>query len=446
MIHLYRLLFIPALLAALPVHAARMVRRGGYGRDFLQRLGFGHAVPARVPGVPRVWIHAVSVGEVLAVKPLIKGLRTGRRVEIVLTTTTSTAHALAERELGRDVDVLAYFPLDFWPISRRVWESVRPDACVLMEAEIWPEHLHQASLRKVPVFLINARMSGRSYARWRRLPASLRAVFRVFHRVLAASPEDARRFADLGVPGDRVLITGNLKLDFVPEPIPDQSRTAALRRELGLAGAGDAGDVLVLAGASTWPGEEEMLLRVLEKLRGRGLFVRLLIVPRHAERRGQLRSLMAGSGLRGHFRSDGPAADAVDVYVADTTGEMVMLLHAADVVFVGKSMGSNRGGQNPIEAAALGKAVVFGPNMQNFKAVAGSMLEAGAALQVMGEAELLGAVSRLLQAPAARDALGKAALDWHAAGRGATQRTLEAILEVFQDGADRVQDGGFRQA
>lgn len=435
MILLYRLFFLPALFLALPACVARMLRRGGYGRHFGQRLGMWPRLSAKSPGTARIWIHAVSVGEILALKPLIRLLREHRQNEIILTTTTSTAYALAKRELARELKLLAYFPLDFWLFSRRVWRIVQPDACILMEAEIWPEHLHQARSRDVPVFLVNARMSERSFGRWRLMPPGIRALFAGFRAVIAASEEDRRRFVELGAPEDRVRVSGNLKLDFVPSPILDHSQLQSLRLDLGLFDPNqDAGPPLVLAGASTWPGEEEMLVRVWETLRSQNVFCRLLLVPRHAERGRELRRVLGVTGHAVHFRTDGPAKGPVDVVVADTTGEMVRLLQVADVVFVGKSMGSNRGGQNPIEAAALGKAVLFGPNMQNFHAVVRSMLDGGAAVQVRSEEELLIQVARLMSDSLARQELGEAARGWHEAGKGASQRTFAVLRGVLLEG------------
>ncbi len=433
MILLYRLFFLPVLLLALPAYVLRMLRRGGYGRHFGQRLGMWPRLPGKSPKTPRIWIHAVSVGEILALKPLIRLLQEHRQNEIILTTTTSTAYALAKRELARELKLLAYFPLDFWFISSRVWQIVQPDVSILMEAEIWPEHLHQARRRNVPVFLINARMSERSFSRWRAMPRSVRALFAGFRAIIAASEEDRRRFVELGTPQDRVLVSGNLKLDFVPSPILDQSQLESLRHELGLFNPGEKTVApLILAGASTWPGEEEMLLWVWEKLRFQNVPCRLLLVPRHAERGQELRRILGATGHAVHFRTDGLAGGPREVVAADTTGEMVRLLQVADVVFVGKSMEPNQGGQNPIEAAALGKAVLFGPNMQNFRAVARSMVESRAAVQVRSAGELLIQVARLLRDPFARQEQGEAAYRWHEAGRGASERTFAVLRDVLE--------------
>lgn len=440
MLLLYRLLFPVALLAALPFYLPRMLRRGGYSRHFGQRLGRVQPLPDRPAGVRRVWIHAVSVGELQALKPLLDLLRAEHpAIQIVMTTTTSTGYAVAEHAYGPGLTHLGYFPVDFWPISRRVWNRLQPDLCLLMEGEIWPEHLRQAQLRGVPTVLINARLSERSFRRWQALPRPLREPFAMLSLVLAASEEDERRFASLGIPTERIASTGNLKLDITPDPILDHGELERLRSDLGLGAKGIGADredaprpprppyPLVLAGASTWPGEERMLLRVVRRLEGHGLPCRLLLIPRHAERRGELRDLLTGEGVSTHFRSSGPAGGPVAVAVADTTGEMVRLLQAADVVFVGKSMDPHKGGQTPIEAAALGKPVLFGPNMRNFQAVVDSLLAAKAGRVVRNEEEALGAVEDLLRNAAARQAMGQAARNWHQAGKGATRRTVDAI-------------------
>jgi len=454
MLLLYRLLFPLVLLAALPVILARMLRRGGYARHFTQRLGMVSEPPPKRSGGRRIWIHAVSVGELIALGSLLDLLRREAGSEIVLTTTTSTGYALAERNYAPYLAYLGYFPVDFWPVSRHVWNRLQPDTCLLMEGEIWPEHLHQARLRRVPVVLINARLSELSFRRWRALPGWLRTHFAMLTMVVAASEEDGERFARLGVSREKITVSGNLKLDFSPGPELDPDGLAELRRELGLAAstsvAEGAVDVapkasprntldtvrehLVLAGASTWPGEEEMLLRVTQSLANQGLPCKLLLIPRHAERRTALRELLVKDGWKAHFRSFGSAVEPVEAAVADTTGEMALLLQVADVVFVGKSMDPHRGGQNPIEAAALGKPVLFGPNMQNFRAVVESMLAAEAAEVVQDEEELTRLVADLFRDQAARETLGRAARAWHRAGKGATRRTLEAISRlVFSD-------------
>ncbi|MFZ9747654.1 MAG: 3-deoxy-D-manno-octulosonic acid transferase [Opitutaceae bacterium] len=416
---LYRALFTPALVALAPRYGLRMIRRGGYGPGFTQRRGWLPPLPPPVPGRTRVWIQAVSVGELLALGPVLRGLHAAG-AEIVLTTTTSTGRRLATERYGELAATLAYFPLDAWPCSAAAWRALGPQLVVLAEGERWPEHVYQAERRGVPVVCVNARLSDRSFRRLSRLPGLAPLVLGRDTRFLAASAQDAARLGHLGVGADRIRITGNLKLDVTPRPCPP-SEQERLRRELGLA----AGPLLL--GASTWPGEEAALVAAWRQARAQGLAAQLLLVPRHAERRAEVRQRLASAGVRSHFRSLGAAPAPVDVAVADTTGELALLTHLADVVFVGKSLAPHTEGQSPVEAAALGKPLLFGPGMSNFRTVAGELLAAGAAETVASAAALGIAALRLLADPAARAARGRAAETWHACNRGAAERTLAAL-------------------
>lgn len=427
MLWLYRLLFLPIALLSAPYYGWRMRRRGGYGANFSQRFGAVPSLPRKRPGMRRVWLQAVSVGEMLAVAPLIEAWRRDPSVEVYLTTTTSTGYALAENRYLTTGAVLAlgYFPIDFWPCSARAWRAIQPDVVVLMEGERWPEHLHQAARRGVPAVAINARLSDRSFRRMRRMGPLARLLTRGLGRVLAASEGDAERFARFGVPRERISVTGNLKLDVaLPEVTPASADN--YRRELGL------GDARLLLGASTWPGEEAALLQAWREIGGAGSGWRLLLVPRHAERRGEIEALLAASGVRYHFRSRGAARGEVDVAVADTTGELARLLALGELVFVGKTLPPHTEGQTPVEAAARGKAVVFGPGTANFRLIARELIEGGAARPVADAAELAVAVAALAADPDARRAAGEAGLRWHRANRGAAARTCEAFAEILR--------------
>ena len=420
---LYRALFTPALVALAPRYGLRMIRRGGYGPGFTQRLGWLPPLPPPVPGRTRVWIQAVSVGELLALGPVLRGLHAAG-AEIILTTTTSTGRRLAAERYGSLAATLAYFPLDAWPCSAAAWRALQPQLVVLAEGERWPEHVHQAERRGVPVVCVNARLSDRSFRRLSRVPGLAPLVLGRRTRFLAASAQDAARLARLGVDAERVSITGNLKLDVTPRPCPPAEQ-ARLRQELGLA----AGPLLL--GASTWPGEEAALVEAWRRARAQGLAAQLLLVPRHAERRAEVLQTLAAAGVRAHLRTHGPAPAPVDVAVADTTGELALLTHLADVVFVGKSLPPHTEGQSPLEAAALGKAILFGPGMSNFRTVAGELLAAGAAETVATPAALAAAATQLLDDSAARTARGRAAEAWHARNRGAAERTLAALQPLL---------------
>lgn len=424
MIWLYRLLFPPAMLLASPYYLLRMKRRGGYRENFSQRFGAVPVLPARRPGVRRVWLQAVSVGEMLAIAPLLEAFRADPGIEVYLTTTTSTGYALARERYVEQVAGIGYFPTDWWLFSRRAWNAIRPDLVILTEGERWPEHIRQAQARGVPVLAVNARLSDRSFRRMMRLRTLAHPLFAGITRVLACSEHDAERFRALGFPPDRVTTTGNIKLDVAIPLLGDDER-AALRRQLGL------GDARVLLGSSTWPGEEQALVEAFKALRAAGAEVRLLIVPRHAERREEIEGLLKDSGLVYHFRSrgDAPEGVAVDVAVADTTGELRKLTQLAELVFIGKSLPPHHEGQTPVEAAALGKPVLFGPQMSNFRVIARDMRAAGAAVAVADAGDLCSRVSTLWSDPAERARMAAAAQTWKRANQGAVGRTLACIRD-----------------
>lgn len=432
MIWAYRFFFIPLLLFLLPRYLLRMKKRGGYREGFLTRFGRIDGLPAKQLGVRRVWIQAVSVGEIFGVMPIVRALAARPDFEVFLTTTTSTGYALARERYREHLIGLAYFPLDFQPCSRRAWNRIQPDLCLLMESELWPEHLHQAAARRVPLLLINGRISDRSFGRLSALAFLTPRLLKKFSRILTASEEDAKRFTELGAPDGTVEVSGNLKFDVKLDPILNDEHKQTLLRELGLYGepAGSPAPVLLL-GSSTWPGEEETLLRVLARARDTGIDCRLLLVPRHMERRAEIRRTLEAFPFRHHFRSEGAAPEGVDVAVADTTGELLILTQLADLVFVGKSLPPNQGGQTPIEAAAFGKPLLYGPHMSNFRVIARQLVDNGAALVVGDETDLIEQALPLLADKEKRAAMAARSREWHAANRGAVQKTLQAIETVL---------------
>lgn len=419
MLWLYRLLFVPALFVLAPRYLLRMKRRGGYRENFAHRFGLHARLPPPAPGRPRVWLQAVSVGEMLAIQPILDALhREG--VEVYLTTTTSTGYRVAVERYRSFTAGIGYFPIDWWPFAQRAWNRIRPDLVVLTEGERWPEHLHQAARHGAPVLSINARMSDRSFGRLRRVPAVARLMLGGVTRLLPAAAADEARFLELGIERAKVTTTGNIKLD-VQIPALSAAENVDLRRTLGVR------DGLILLGASTWPDEESALCDALRTARGAGLRCSVVIVPRHAERRGAIERVLQDAGWRYHFRSRGPAPAPIDVSVADTTGELRKLLQIADVVFVGKSLPPNTEGQTPVEAAALGKAIVFGPGMSNFRAIADDLVARGAAVIVPDAVALARTATELMQDSPRREQLAAAATAWHRDNAGAVQRTLDII-------------------
>jgi len=421
MLWLYRILYLPALVLGAPFYLWRMRKRGGYRENFGHRFGRVAQLPPKPPGVKRIWLQAVSVGEVLAIGPLLAAWQRQGGVEVYLTTTTSTGYQLA-KERYRDATIgIGYFPLDWWLFSARVWRAVQPDLAVLTEGERWPEHIHQAANRGVPIVCINARLSDRSFRRMARFKWAVQPLLGGITKLLACSGHDAERFRALGFPADRITTTGSIKLDvMIPALTADEK--AQLRRELGL-----PADGLVIVGSSTWEGEEAALVKALQNARVAGHACSLLLVPRHAERRGAIELLLRGHGVSYHLRSRGAAKQAVDVAVGDTTGEMRKFLQLADVVFVGKSLPPHTGGQTPVESAILGRPILFGPGMGNFRLIAGELTACAAAQTVTDATELSTQITALLSDPARRESMSLAGRNWHQANVGAVQRTLAAL-------------------
>ena len=479
MIWLYRILFFPALLFLLPYYLLRMWRRGGYGPGFSQRFGGGIALGAKRAGVRRVWLQAVSVGEMQAIAPLLAALKQRGDVEVYLTTTTSTGHKIALDRYGEksgqpsvqpaaagvtgatgvagvapaaSVAGIGYFPLDWWAFSARAWRRVRPDLVILMESELWPEHIAQARKRGVPLLVVNARMSDRSFSRmktWRR--AVMPLLQKTITRILACSEADAARFRELGFTAQQVTLTGNIKWD-VTIPALGAEEKAALKKELGLesdskvGGASnsprreqDASPTMILLGSSTWPGEEEACIAALRAARAAGTRARLLLVPRHMERRGEVEAMLEKeakpAGLTWHLRSRGasPTPAPVDIAVGDTTGELRKFTQLADLVFVGKSLAPHTEGQTPVEAAALGRAIIFGPGMTNFREISRRLVESGAAHVAQNRTDLCAQAARILGDAAAREKMMAASESCYRGNQGAVARTVAVIGEFLAE-------------
>ena len=406
-----------------------MWKRGGYGRDWRQRFGRATPLPSPPERKPRVWVQAVSVGELLAVEPLLTRLKEEGVCDVVLTTTTSTGYALARERMAGLALAVGLFPVDFAPFSAGAWKRLAPDLVVLMEGEVWPEHLHQARTRGVPVVLINGRLSDRSYRRYSRWPSLSRRLLGQITLIQACSDSDAARFSSL-VPEVPVMVAGNLKFDVECGLPPSPEEQASLKRSLGL------GEATVILGSSTWPGEEAFLLSALRRCRFHGRDVRLLLVPRHAERRAELTWLLQQQEWPWHLRSRSPGPPReVIVHLADTTGELRQLVRAADIVFIGKSLPPNQGGQTPIEAAAAARAIVFGPGMGNFRQAAAGLVAHGAAFQSDDPEALLGRICSLAEDPVSRHRCGDLARLWYAGNRGAVEHAVIAIRQKLAERA-----------
>ncbi|OHE74447.1 MAG: hypothetical protein A2Y14_03945 [Verrucomicrobia bacterium GWF2_51_19] len=414
----YRILFLPLFLLVLPYYTYRMLKRGGYGRHFSHRFGLFPKIPKHKK---RIWIQAVSVGEVRALQPLIEELQAQNNFEIFLTTTTSTGLQTAEKLFANKIAFIGVFPLNFWLFSALAWRRIQPTFAFLTESELWPEHLQQACRHKVPLFLLNGRMSEKSFRRYQQIPTICRWLFAKITHILASSDESRQHFIQLGCPAEKIVTVGNLKLDLSPSIPPDSAMIAAQKRALGF-----PENATILFGASTWPSEETMLANVLKNTRLYSPNTYLILLPRHPERRNDISNVLKQTHFSFSFRTDNPSQPN-DIYVADTIGEMHKLLPLADIVYVGKSMAPNKGGQSPVDAALFGKPILYGPYMDNFKPLCKMLEEQGAAFRCNNEEALEHFIKHLLEDTAVRTSMGHKAALWQQSNQGATAKTLEAL-------------------
>ncbi len=417
--------YILALLLFSPWLAWRAFRTGRYRHDRKDKLlGLGRSLP---PGA--VWLHGVSVGEIHLLRQVVAALRR-RRPDLTCIVSASTDTGLAEaRKAFADLDVFP-FPLDFSWAVRRTLRAVRPALVVLAESEIWPNFLLACRRQGVPVAVINGRMSPRSRQRFARLGAIAGWMFGYIELFAMQTEDYAQAIRDLGIPADRVHVSGSVKYDGVNGD-RNHPRCAQLRQLLSVGPNG-----LVWVAGSTQAPEEEIVLDIYRRLQPDWPRLRLFLVPRQKDRFEEVARLLERSGLPFGRRSSGTRLDA-PVVLIDTIGELGALWGLADVAFVGGSLDGRRGGQNMIEPAAYGAAVVFGPHVWNFADAAARLCEAGGALQVPDAAELGIVVRRLLEEEGQRRRMGAAARDFVLAQQGATERTiglLEGLLRARASG------------
>jgi len=434
---LYSLLLAAGMLLSLPYWLYQIARHGKYRSGFFERMG---RVPARLVAEGRppggvIWVHAVSVGEVLAVGRLVEEMRvTFPGYRVLVTTTTDTGQALARKRFG-EASVF-YFPMDFAFAIRPYLRALRPELVVLAETEFWPNFLRQAHASGARIAVVNARISDRSWPQYRRFRWALKKMLAHVDLFLAQTETDSERLRAIGAAGERVRVTGNLKFD-VPLPaapvIVDR-----LRRALA---AEPAGPVLVCG--STVDGEEPPLLKAFQNLRVQHPRAVMMLAPRHPERFDDVATLVQQLGLPLARRSrwqEEPLAGSV--LVLDSMGELAALYALADVAFVGGSL-VPRGGHNIIEPAQHGVVVVTGNHTENFRDIVG-LFQSRDAVRIVGLAELPLMLMQLLGDDAERSGLGQRAQETMRLQMGATSRTLEALETLMTD--DRVPQASVKAA
>ena len=438
---LYSLVTLLALVVLAPYFAYEAVRHKKYVGSLGQRLGY-LPVSFNLDAEDSIWVHAVSVGEVLAARPLLHDLRQRYpRLRLFLSTTTRAGQQLARRSVS-DVDGVFYFPFDWTFTTRRTLAIVKPRLFIMVETEIWPNLLRECRARGVRTALVNGRISYRSFPRYRLIRPFFRRVLADIDVFCVQGEETQRRLVELGADPARIAVTGSLKFDALNV---NASTGVSTGVATGLASGRGPDRVLrffrmapnrpVLVAGSTLRGEEAAVIRAFNRVRTAGGNALLVIAARHPERFDEVERLCRQEGLATVRRSAlaidaEPRADAV---VLDTIGELAQLYQIATAVFVGGSLVA-AGGHNILEPALFGKPIIFGPHMENFAEIAEEFLANGAAVQVRHERELEEAVIGLMGDPVRRARLGAAARALVEANRGAKDRTLASVTALLPSG------------
>lgn len=418
----YELLLMIGLLCYLP---KALWRRRLPHRGWSMRLGrYPAQLRAQLQGRRAVWVHAVSVGEILAVQPLLAQLVEASPHEaLVVSTVTPSGFKVASQQLKQQASAI-YFPLDVRWCVRRAFDTLRPQILILVESEWWPGVVRMARQRHVPVIVVNGRISQRAFPRYLLVKRWLAPTLQQLDLLLMQSQTDADRAIQLGAVAERVHVVGSLKWDasLGARPSAELLRQTAMR-----CGLRD-GDPLVVAG-STHHGEEEAVLQAFRRVRAVYGHVRLILAPRHLERLRDVEALIRQHGWQ-VTRLSQAAQNAWDVGLVDTFGQLPQYYGLATAVFIGGSL-IPHGGQNPLEAASLGKPILFGPSMDNFEAIAHQLLAHHAARQVANAEELVRVLGELLAHPQEAQAMGARAQELTERFQGATQRTLQALQPLL---------------
>ncbi len=413
------LAYVALLLVVSPVLLYRRWVHGKYRDGWGEKL-WGR-LPVRDGSRPCLWLHAVSVGEVLQLRPVMKLLSDQRPDwEFVITTTTRTGLDVAKKEFAQHT--VCYCPLDFSWAVRNAIARLKPSAIVLVELELWPNLVLTASRLGIPLALINGRVSEKSFRGYCRIRPLVARLLRCFDLLAAQNREYADRLLALGAPSERLHLTGSIKFDGV-QVDRSNSKTAELRQFFGLR----SGENIFIAGSTQAP-EESFALDTWQSLRIEFPHLRLILVPRHKERFEEVASLVTSRGLTLQRRSSS-AGTAGEVLLLDTLGELGACWGLADIAFVGGSL-TQRGGQNMLEPAAYGAAVLFGPNTWNFRDIVEQLLARDAARVVRSAEALTATVREFLQHPEAVEELGSRAQAFVATQQGAAARTVELLSRL----------------
>jgi 3-deoxy-D-manno-octulosonic-acid transferase len=429
MIWLYNALWLLALPGIACRLGARCLLSGKYRHSLKPRLGLGFNVPKNEAAGRIIWIHALSVGEVLSAVPLVAALRAQYpSYTLFFSSTTESGQELARQRLAPLNCHFLYLPLDLWWVVRRIVRAIGAHLFVLVETDLWPNLLWYLEKQRIPIVLVNGRLSDRSFSRYRRIRRFFGPVLGRIDLLCMQSEEDARRMRMLGIEAEKVRVTGNLKFD---QPLAQSlsEEQDALTRDFHW----PVGRTTWIAG-STHPGEEEIILRVFSRVRQRFSEVSLILAPRNPERFAEVASLTEQAGWRTVRRSQLSRqfykGSEVDVLILDTLGELAHFYALSTFAFVGGSL-VPIGGHNPLEAAQRGLPVAFGPHMENFREIAGILQESGGAFQVADGNSLYERVVEWLTSPNSCRAQGARAQKAVLVHQGAVERNMEVIRHIL---------------
>jgi len=418
----YNILSVFLLVPVLLYHLYRSISRGRPAA-LAERFGFIYNdILTKTGGRPVIWLHAVSVGESIAARPLLKALRSRYPDHTILVSnTTETGRGIAAT--FPEIDVCIYFPFDFLPAVRRTLDLIRPKLVIIMETEIWPNFTREASKRGTPVILANGRISDRSFSGYLRFSWFFRHALQLFSRLCMQTSVDSQRISAIGAPAEKVSTCGNLKYD-----IPYRQTSAEER--LGLRVQYEIpNDLTVITAASTHAGEEQQIINSYQELLNGTNDLFLVLVPRHPERASEVAALLEKSGMQYRRRTTLTGTGLLQsgtVLLVDTVGEMMNLYALSDIAFVGGSLVPT-GGHNLLEPASLGVACLFGPHMSNFREITSLVLQYEAGLQVETTLEFVNSCQNLISNVALRQQLGQNGLKMMAENGGATRRHMEII-------------------
>ncbi len=422
-------IYLLALIAISPKILFRMITQNRYRQGWSERLG---KISRNFPAKKCIWIHAVSVGEVNATKTIIAELKKNLpEYEIVLSATTDTGIQQARKLYGQELKVF-YFPADFSAVIDRAFENIRPDICLLMELEVWPNFTSKATRLKIPVAVVNGRISDRSFPKYNLVKPFVKPVFEKVSLFLAQSEEYARRFISLGGKKNTTIITGSLKYDTAQ--ITEKVEGADL-----LAEQLNITDNRLLIAGGTGPKEEKIILDVFKKLKKQDNCsdLRLVIVPRKPERFGEVAKLIKKSGFQlirySKVKSGQKKAENQDaIILGDTMGDLRKFYSLATVVFVGRSL-VPMGGSDMMESAAMAKCTIFGPHTFNFKETVKSLLQAQGAIEVKDGDKLFKTIKKCLDEPAFAQQIAANGQQVIKANQGATQKSIAAIVNLLKE-------------